>query len=178
MSHVRVLARQPRGQRIEAQRARPLSRPRLNEISPFWPAASFFAARASSSGLSSRERYRAPYPESRPCVSERSRRRQLRRAVTRMEAQLPFGYVERELVVMPTLSVRVSPRVRVIAVGNCLMGSRCLSDLGQPTFACATAYWPVARIWRARETRSSAPPGAPSGPREVMTSVPLSTLSK
>ncbi|GEM_PF-3882685 len=69
-----------------------------------------------------------------------------RRPVTRMEAQLPFGYVERELVVMP--------------------------------FACATAYWPVARIWRARETRSSAPPGAPSGPREVMTSVPLSTLSR
>ena len=59
-----------------------------------------------------------------------------------------------------------------------LWGPRCLSDLGEPTVARATAYWPVARIWRARDTRSSPPPGAPSGPLEVMTSVPLSTLSK
>jgi len=59
-----------------------------------------------------------------------------------------------------------------------LWGPRCLSDLGEPTVARATAYWPVARIWRARDTRSSPPPGAPSGPLEVMTSVPLSMLSK
>ena len=42
----------------------------------------------------------------------------VRRPVIRRESQLPYGYAERELVIVPALSVAVSPRQAMVPVGS------------------------------------------------------------